>query len=225
MNKSPDSIHILLVEDSPDLAGLYQSYLIDEGHRITIAETGEAALSLLKNGTPFHLMLLDLQLPDTDGLTLMDETKRSGLHIPTIIMTGHGTLQNAIEALRHGARDFLVKPFPVERLGIAVSNELRQQGSKQRRVSVKGDAICSFENPSIAGHMEEDHSSSKTGRKDNASPLPFGRFIGTSPAMMAVYEQVSAAAKSNAPVFITGESGTGLNPIEPLSPRKTKKQR
>ena len=170
---------ILLVEDTPSLARLYTKYLDGEDAAITAVGTGKDALNALKAGTP-SVVLLDLRLPDMDGLEILKEIRAREIPSEVVVVTAHGSVNVAVEAMRAGAYDFLVKPFNAERLLVTVRNAMKHQSLS---------AIVSK-------------------IKDSARESYFG-FIGSSLAMQAVYRTIDAAAASKATVFITGESGTG----------------
>ncbi len=111
--------HVLLVEDTPSLAELYGAYLAEEcGHSVDRAATGRDALEYAdRRQWPVHIVLLDLRLPDMHGLELLDRLRQKNVNAPVIIITGDGSINVAVEAMRRGARDFLIKPFDIERLG------------------------------------------------------------------------------------------------------------
>jgi len=185
---------ILLVEDTPSLARLYQKYLDDEDVAVTAVGTGKEALAAL-GAEPPSVVLLDLRLPDMDGLDILKEMRSRELPSEVVVITAHGSINVAVEAMRAGAYDFLVKPFNAERLLVTVRNALRH-----RSLSAIVKKISDVSRNSYFG------------------------FIGSSLAMQAVYRTVDAAAASKATVFITGESGTGkevaAEAIHRQSPRK-----
>jgi len=185
---------ILLVEDTPSLARLYKTYLNDEDVEVTAVGTGKEALAALNAQTP-SVVLLDLRLPDMDGLEILKEIHSRELPSEVVVITAHGSINVAVEAMRAGAYDFLVKPFNAERLLVTVRNAL-----KHRSLSAIVKKIADISRDSYFG------------------------FIGSSLAMQAVYRTVDAAAASKATVFITGESGTGkevaAEAIHRQSPRK-----
>lgn len=170
---------ILLVEDTPSLARLYQQYLEKEDLDITSAGTGKEALAILDKSPP-DVLLLDLRLPDMDGLEILKEIKSQDMPTEVVVITAHGSVNVAVDAMRAGAYDFLVKPFNAERLLVTVQNAVKHRSLSAIVETIKGSARDSY----------------------------FG-FIGSSLAMQAVYRTIDAAATSKATVFITGESGTG----------------
>ena len=108
--------HILVVDDEPDIRELVREILEDEGYEVAVAENGEAARTSFERNTP-DLVLLDIWMPDVDGITLLKEwSSGGGLECPVVVMTGHGSVETAIEATRLGAHDFVQKPISLARL-------------------------------------------------------------------------------------------------------------
>jgi two-component system nitrogen regulation response regulator NtrX len=124
--------HILVVDDEPDIRELVREILEDEGYRVSVAENGEVARSAYARGTP-DLVLLDIWMPDVDGITLLREwSSGSGLDCPVVVMSGHGTVETAIEATRLGAHDFVQKPISLARL-LAVVGQALESGEKHQK--------------------------------------------------------------------------------------------
>jgi two-component system, repressor protein LuxO len=197
VSASPSLAEVLVVEDEPSMAKLYQAYLERDGHRVAVAGTGAEALAVLRHSPP-EVMVLDLNLPDLHGRELLAEVKGQGLPTAVIVVTADGALSTAIAAMRAGAYDFLVKPFAAERLNTTVRNAL--EASRLR--------------------------SSVEVLRDEFTRERFCGFIGASRAMQGVYRMIESAAPSNATVFVTGESGTGkelaAEAIHQLSARRGK---
>lgn len=187
---------ILLVEDSQSLSGLYREYLRPDGHQLTIFECGEPALNWLESNTP-DAVLLDLKLPDMDGMEILTEIKRRGIGTEVLIITAHGSIDNAVGAIRAGAADFLEKPFDAKRLRTSVNNVLEKR-KLQKEVE---DYRRAFSRDRYEG------------------------FIGGSLAMQAIYRIVESAAPSKAAVFITGESGTGKEVCAEAVHRQSKRSK
>ncbi len=188
---------VLLVEDTPSLARTYQGFLRDEPYDIRHVETGTEALDALEDYTP-QVVLLDLKLPDRDGLDILKEISARRLPCAVIVVTAHGSLDTAVQAMRGGASDFLVKPFNMERLKVTLRNVLE----RSELVQVVKAYQESIDRQSYEG------------------------FIGSSLEMQAIYRMVESAAASDATVFITGESGTGkevcAQAIHRASPRSAR---
>ena len=115
----------MLVEDTPSLARVYTEYLKKAAFAVTAVETGAAALDILRDAPP-EVVLLDLQLPDINGMEILKYV--SGQQIPTavVIITAHASVNVAVEAMRYGAYDFVVKPFTADRLMVTVRNAVER---------------------------------------------------------------------------------------------------
>jgi two-component system, repressor protein LuxO len=192
---SSTDANILIVEDSPTLALTYREYMRPLQLPIHLADTGEKAFKLIEKHNP-TVILLDLKLPDMDGIDILKKLNASGSDAGVIVITAHGSVTVAVEAMREGALDFLLKPFNADRIVTTVKNAL-----EMRRLS---DLVEQF--------------------KDRHSKK-FDRFIGESAPMQAVYRMIEDCAPSKASVFIMGQSGTGkelcAEAIHHMGPRKT----
>jgi len=171
---------LLIIEDSPTLSAVYQSYLKNEPYMVNILDNGQEALEAIKTDPP-HLLLLDLNLPDIDGMEVLKYIDAHKLPIVVVILTAHGSVDIAVNAMRYGAFDFIAKPVEAKRLQITLRN-----ASKNLELSQIADLF-----------------------KEKYERKTYCDFIGSSPAMQSVYHIIENAAPSNATVFITGESGTG----------------
>ena len=169
---------LLLVEDTSSLSLVYKAVLTRAGHSVACAFTLSEARAECERARP-QLVLLDLQLPDGDGLELLENLRRDTPDCRVIVITANGSINRAVQAMRAGAFDFLVKPFDEGRLLSAVHNAL---------------ASAPHQPESLAAQEETDG---------------FQGFIGRSPAMGEIYRMVRSIGRSTATVFITGESGTG----------------
>lgn len=122
--------NLLMVEDTLSVAALYRTYLTPLSLNIRIVSTGEQAFVAIKKQTP-DLILLDLRLPDMTGMDVLKKVKEDYPTIPVIFMTAHGSIDTAVEAMRLGAQDFLIKPCEADRLRVLVNNAMRT-ASKMR---------------------------------------------------------------------------------------------
>lgn len=185
---------ILIVEDSPALAATYREYLLRADYTPDMTHGIDSAYQAVKNNN-YDAVLLDLTLPDGDGIGFLMRLRGEGIGIPVVVITADPSIETAVRAIRAGAQDFISKPVTAARLTLTVGNVLEQQVLKK---IVNGYRA-----------MERD---------------TFCDFIGRSPAMQIVYQMLENAAQSRAPVFITGESGTGkelaARAIHQLSNRK-----
>jgi len=127
INVTPKAKYLLMVEDTASVAALYRSYLTPLGLDITIVGTGKDAIISLENRTP-DLILLDLRLPDMTGMDVLSSVKLKYPDVPVIFMTAHGSIDTAVEAMRKGAQDFLIKPCEADRLRVTVNNAIRKAG-------------------------------------------------------------------------------------------------
>lgn len=187
--------HILLVEDTKSLAEMYALSLNQAGYQVTMVHSGAALFQTLETDAfAPDLLVLDVKLPDMDGLEILSRLKGLGFDAPVIVITGHGSIHTAVEAMRLGASDFLVKPFPIEGLAESADRALHNAG-----LSTKAE---------IGAQLPDDIENAAP-RKPATHRAGFGGFIGISPPMQIVYDIIENAAKSSATVFITGESGTG----------------
>lgn len=118
--------HILIVDDEPDIRNLISEILVDEGYQVTIAEGGEDAKQQLKSISP-DLVLLDIWMPDIDGISLLKEwSHNQNLPFSVVMMSGHGTIETAIEATKMGAKDFVEKPISLAKLLQTIEVTLEQ---------------------------------------------------------------------------------------------------
>ncbi len=169
---------LLLVEDTHSLSMVYQTVLKRAGYAVDCAFTLAEANTVYDAGG-HKVILLDLLLPDGDGLELMSRVLKAEPEAKILVITANGSIARAVEAMRAGAFDFLVKPFDEHRLLAAVGNALHALGDTENheRMVQSSDGYAGF--------------------------------IGTSPQMRDIYYMVNNIGRSTATVFITGESGTG----------------
>ena len=198
---------LLLVEDTQSLQVLYRSVLVRAGHEVASATTASDALRLFAQ-SEINIVLLDLVLPDRDGLSLMKDMLDLRPDTAVIVMTAHGSVGRAVEAMRAGAHEFLVKPFDETRLLSAVAN-------------VPGGPVT---NTPVASAPRR-AARAQTASADSPDSLTGSGFIGSSEVMERLHQKISSVARSMATVFITGESGTGKElcalAVHAASPRAT----
>jgi two-component system repressor protein LuxO len=191
----PTPSFVLVVEDTPSVAQLCAAYLKRDGYEVQIAPNGTEALAAIRARTP-SAIVLDLHLPDLSGQSILEEVTRQELPTSVVVITTDGSIRVAVEAMRAGAYDFIVKPFSAERLMTTIRNALERS-----RLRTEVDVL-----------------------KDSLGRDQFCGFIGSSLSMQGVYRTIEAAARSSAPIFVSGESGTGkelaAEAIHQLSPRR-----
>ena len=133
-----DKNTILVVDDEPDIRDLIKDILDDEGYQVSTAENGEAARLALSQHRP-DLILLDIWMPDIDGITLLKEFKQHDPKLTIVMMSGHGTIETAVEATRLGACDFIEKPLSMAKLlrGVEVALENQTKQSEKQQLEVQ----------------------------------------------------------------------------------------
>lgn len=178
---------ILVVDDEPDLRTLYELTLLREGHQIVAAGSLAEARESLRQAS-FDLLITDMRLPDGLGLELIRELGRQGRSERAIVVTAYGSAENAVEALKHGAFDYLTKPVDLKQFRTVVATALQASGQAAGSAPTPADAL-----PPRA----------------TAPAAPWRKLAGGSPAMTLVRERIDRVASSMAPVMILGESGTG----------------
>jgi len=170
---------ILLVDDERKLGVVLAGELGDAGHQVLTAQDGRAALEVLKE-QPFDVVVSDIRMEPVDGLHLLAEVKRIAPDTDVIMMTAYASTDTAVTALRHGAADYLIKPFPAEELVHVVERVLERQ-----RLALENRQL-----------------------KRELAP-PAGELIAASPQMQQIARVVARVAQTDATVLISGASGTG----------------
>ena len=178
------AVLILVVDDDPIQRRLLEAMTRRFGYEVETAESGAAALARLQasDRPPVNLVILDLVMPDLDGVGVLAGMRRRDLRIPAIVQTAHGSIETVISAMRAGAVDFVVKPVGAERLQVSIKNALRV------------DAL-------------EDELRRATRR--TAGELGFRDMVSRAESMTRAIRLAERAAKSNIPILIEGESGVG----------------
>ena len=174
MNKG----NILVVDDEPDICSLVKEILEDEGYEVHVAGNGEEADSQRDSINP-DLIILDIWMPDIDGISLLKKWNDAGnLESPVIMMSGHGTVETAVEATRLGAYDFLEKPLSLAKLVLTVKHALERNELQNENLRLRQYGERSVE------------------------------LIGKSQLITDLKEQIDRIANHDTPVLIIGESGT-----------------
>ena len=132
--------HILVVDDEPDIRNLVRDILQDEGYTVTTAEGGEEARKARRTRRP-DLILLDIWMEDIDGITLLREWSESGdLPCPVVMMSGHGTVETAVEATRLGAYDFIEKPISLAKLLLTIERAFESDKLQRENIGLRKHA-------------------------------------------------------------------------------------
>jgi len=194
MSESKPSL--LIVDDEQVVRDSLVHWFTEEGYRVEAAATAAEALARLAAGD-VDLIIADIRMPGMDGLELLERIQSEQLDAAVIIMTGYASVESAVRALKHGAFDYITKPFDPDDLSVAVRNALEQQRLKR-------------ENRMLREQLAESQAVSE--------------LIGQSEAMRRVREQIETVAPVDTTVLIEGESGTGkelvARAIHRLSPRR-----
>ncbi|MGD8192059.1 sigma-54-dependent transcriptional regulator [Brevibacillus ginsengisoli] len=170
--------HILVVDDEPEYRKLLSSRLTRKGYTVYEAGDGLEALEYIKQSS-VQLVLLDLKMPRMDGMTFLQICKETHPFIQVIVLTAHGTIETAIEAIKMGAYDYLTKPYQLKDLDSLILKALDQQ------------------------HTEEE------GQQSKQESCAEGTFVAESPVMKALVSTAERIAQTSYSVLLTGESGTG----------------
>jgi two-component system nitrogen regulation response regulator NtrX len=171
--------YVLVVDDEPEIRNLVQEILEDEGYEVDVAENGARARERRRERRP-DLVLLDIWMPDVDGITLLKEWQdEQGLATPVIIMSGHGTVETAVEATRLGAYDFLEKPLSMAKLLLTVERALEADRLQRENVGLRR-AVVAVAEP-----------------------------VGRSPQLTQLRDQVRRIAQHDTSVLLNGEPGSG----------------
>src|ERR687883_1094912 len=174
-------VRILVVDDEPTMADSLRQNFVEEGYSVDTAGTGAAAIELFDQGG-HHLAICDLQLPDMDGLEVLRHMKDARPTTEVIVVTGYGSGQAAVEAIKSGAFYFVEKPFDFEEL-----LPLAEKALERRALVAETESM----------------------RRQMSTRAEYFNIIGSSKQMQMIYETIESVAKSDANVLIVGESGTG----------------
>jgi len=172
---------ILIVDDEKNYPPILAAVMEEEGFEPLMANSGEEALTILKH-SDVDLVLTDMKMPSMDGIELLENVKKKDPELPVIMMTAHGTVEKAVEAMQKGAYSYIMKPFD-------------------------NDSLILYVNKAIA--MYRVIKENRRLRETVKSQYSFGNIIGKSKKMRDVYEIIGKVAPASATVLIEGESGTG----------------
>jgi len=179
-------MNILVVEDDKVFRGLLEEYLSMKNMKVTSAETGKKAINLLSE-KHFDVVLLDLLLPDINGIEILKKIKEKNPETEVVVITGHGTIKTAVEAMKLGAHDFLTKPCMLEEIEITLNKALEHKKLRRENELLKRERKL----------MEEE-------------------YVFESPKIKEILKKIEKISCAECPVLITGESGTGKEVIARL---------
>ncbi|GAC1623870.1 MAG: sigma-54 dependent transcriptional regulator [Candidatus Acidiferrum sp.] len=189
---------ILVVDDESEIREGLELLLKSEGYGVTSAETGESGLAKLEEH-PFDLLLLDVSLPDRNGLELLKEIRRRDANLPVVLITAYGSIEMARAAFKNGAMDYITKPWSNDELLAQVAQAVESRRLRDENIHLKRALKQRFNFPNIIGKGEK---------------------------MLALLDLVTQVAPSRSTILISGESGTGkeliAKAIHSASPRADK---
>lgn len=176
--------NILVVDDEPNIRRVLEAVLSKEGHTVQTAENGRKGKEILSTNANIDVLVTDLIMPDINGIELLEAAREINPHLSVLMITAHGTIKSAVDAMRLGALDYITKPFDLDEIKQVVRNALERK------------SINTTSKPPAA-----QPGSSAIFKCDN--------MIGSSPVMRDVFKMVERVKDSRASVLIRGESGTG----------------
>ena len=190
MNKK----RVLVVDDEANMRRVLEIMLSRRGYRTLSAEDGRQALAMAQEH-PVDLVISDLRMPGMSGIELLRELRAAGNDLPLIIITAQGTIESAVEAMRLGACDYLLRPFDNEALDVAIGRVFAVHEMQQQNQFLRGEVDRGWDG-----------------------------LVGSGPAMQRVRQQIAQVAPTRASVLLTGETGTGkevvARAIHRASPRR-----
>ena len=173
--------HLLIVEDEASLREITAERLSEHGYRVTQADTGETACGLLADFA-FDIVITDLRLPGMDGMAVIEKARELYSEIITVVVTGYGTVPDAVTAIKRGASDFVTKPFQFDHLLHILASTLEQKRLKS-------------ENAYLRSQLQQGYG--------------FQDIIGQSPAMLKLFKVLETVSNTTSTILLTGETGTG----------------
>jgi two-component system response regulator PilR (NtrC family) len=194
---TPNQAQILVIDDEPDLRTLYELTLLREGYRVEAAADLAQARAQLKD-RHFDAVITDMRLPDGLGLELLREMVTQQRPERCVVITAHGSAENAVEALKAGAFDYLTKPVDLKQFRSVVASAIR--GRAHSMASGGSERGRPEADPALPGNRAA---------RDGGTASTLQRLVGESAVMQAVKSRIVKVAGSMAPVLIQGESGTG----------------
>lgn len=184
-----EQLNILIADDEELVSMMLSDYFVNLGHTTDLVEDGVTALDKIEQ-VDYDLALLDVRMPGVDGMSILSRVHKNYPELPVVIMTGHGNMQMAIEALRLGAADFLTKPIDLQQLGAVLEKALRLRDLQRDRKKLRDTIRNIQDSAEIRGE--------------------FPRFVGESAASEKTKDLIQQAVDARCDtILITGETGTG----------------
>jgi DNA-binding NtrC family response regulator len=176
-----EPIHILVIDDEPVICNGCRQSLADRGHSVEARMTGREGLEAILQGN-YEVILLDMKLPDLDGMEILRTLRKEKPGESIIVMTGYSTVKNAVDAMKLGAFDYLAKPFSDDELVLSV-----ERAAEKRRLVLENLAL----------------------RKELLDRFSFSNIVGEDPKILQIFEAIKKVGPTDSTVLLTGESGTG----------------
>ena len=174
-------LNILIVDDDESIRDMLSIVLKDENYNVLTAEDGNRAITHLKKNK-INLVISDIKMPDMDGIELLNYIKKKNEKIPVIMITGHASTNDAIEAMKIGAEQYITKPFNIDELKVVIEKAIYKKKIEEENIELK----------------------SKIG-----SWTEYEQIIGKSKHMIEIFVLIESMSENDSTVLITGESGTG----------------
>ncbi len=208
-------LSILVCDDEARFRAMLEQVLRDEGHDVRTVGDGQAAIEELRRGTGFDLVITDMRMPGKNGFAVLEEARKAATPPAVVAITGYASIDETVQAIRHGASDYLAKPFPIDRLLEVVATVTRDRPTPApKRI------------PTPPRPAPRPAPRDTPAPRPGAPEQPAGNcgFVGDSEAMTVVYARLLRYAPLDATVLIQGETGTGKElaaaALHDLSPRK-----
>jgi len=193
---TPTPRSVLVVDDEADVRALLSDLLTEEGYKVRTADTAAKAVAEIEKQLP-DLVMMDVQLPDQDGIALLRQLKKEHSELEMIVMTAFGGSSTAIKAMEHGAYDYVTKPFEID------------------------DLLATLKR--VFEHADMSHEVSALRLELGKSAAERERIVGSSKPMLEVFKLIGKVASADATVLVTGESGTGKELIAEALHRASKR--
>ncbi|MGD2124522.1 MAG: sigma-54 dependent transcriptional regulator [Desulfobacteraceae bacterium] len=178
---STESAKILIIDDEQIICDGCRLALADQGHAVEYCKAGRAGLETIREGA-YDLVLLDMKLPDMDGMEILKTVREEKPGVYIMVMTGYSTVQNAVEAMKLGAIDYLAKPFSDDQLVLAVERVVEKKRLVEENLFLRKELLDRFS---------------------------FSNIVGENSKILAIFDQIDKVAPTDSTVLIYGESGTG----------------
>ncbi|MCK4888842.1 MAG: sigma-54-dependent Fis family transcriptional regulator, partial [Candidatus Aminicenantes bacterium] len=176
-----NGLNVLIVDDDESIRDMLSIVLKDENYNVLTAEDGKKALIHLKKNK-INLVISDIKMPDMDGIELLNIIKKKDEKIPVIMITGHASTNDAIEAMKIGAEQYITKPFNIDELKVVIEKAIYRKKIEEENIELK----------------------SKIG-----SWTEYEKIIGKSKHMLEIFVLIESMSENDSTVLISGESGTG----------------